>query len=226
MSICAIHQPNFFPWIGYFDKIRQADYFIFLDAVAYPKSGSGSGSWCNRVKIQLAYQDHWFGLPIKKESGTQLIRDVQFANQEYQVGKLLKTLSQAYKKATHFTELMPLIQDLLTYPQQNLADYNIHAITKIAAYLGLKTTFIRQTELPHSAHSTELLIELIQAVGAKTYLCGNGAGGYQEDALFNQQGIQLQYQDLKTSPLTSNLPEGDQGFSILHCLFHHLKNGD
>ena len=37
--ICAIHQPNFFPWLGYFEKIWRADVFIFLNQVDYEKSG-------------------------------------------------------------------------------------------------------------------------------------------------------------------------------------------
>jgi hypothetical protein len=32
-KIIAIHQPNFFPWLGYFSKIKQADAFVFLDNV-------------------------------------------------------------------------------------------------------------------------------------------------------------------------------------------------
>ena len=28
--VVAIHQPNYFPWMGYFDKINRCDKFIFL----------------------------------------------------------------------------------------------------------------------------------------------------------------------------------------------------
>ena len=36
--ICAIMQPTYFPWIGYFDLIDQVDKFIFLDNVKLEKS--------------------------------------------------------------------------------------------------------------------------------------------------------------------------------------------
>jgi hypothetical protein len=39
--ICAIHQPQTFPWLGYFAKIMQADVFIFLDNVAVKKKRVG-----------------------------------------------------------------------------------------------------------------------------------------------------------------------------------------
>ena len=38
-KIVSIHQPNFFPWLGFFDKICRADVFIFLDDVQFPKKG-------------------------------------------------------------------------------------------------------------------------------------------------------------------------------------------
>ncbi len=46
--ICAIHQPNFFPWLGYFDKIKRCDKFVVLDDVQFPKTGGG---WSNRVAV-------------------------------------------------------------------------------------------------------------------------------------------------------------------------------
>ena len=46
-KIVAIHQPNFFPWLGYFDKIR-VDQFIFFGSCPTSKN---VGSWTNRVPI-------------------------------------------------------------------------------------------------------------------------------------------------------------------------------
>jgi len=33
----AIHQPQYLPWPGYFNKILQSDIFVFLDDVQYKK---------------------------------------------------------------------------------------------------------------------------------------------------------------------------------------------
>ena len=41
--IVAIHQPNFLPWLGYFDKLARADVFVLLDSVQFPRSATASG---------------------------------------------------------------------------------------------------------------------------------------------------------------------------------------
>ena len=48
--VVAIHQPNFFPWLGFFDKILCSDVFIVLDHVQFPKS---EGNWSNRVRMAV-----------------------------------------------------------------------------------------------------------------------------------------------------------------------------
>ncbi|MDX1837998.1 WbqC family protein [Legionella taurinensis] len=222
MLVCAIHQPNFFPWNGYFDKIKRADVFIFLDEVAYPKSGSGSGSWCNRVKLLNNNQPSWYGLPIKKESGIQYIKNVTFSDKAFHIKKLKKSLFFNYKNAPYYEEVMAKIEPLLDFDTSSLAEYNINAVMGLSALLGLKTRFVRQSQLTHQEHSTALLIELLKQVKAEAYLCGNGAGGYQEDELFSQAGIELIYQNYNADK-DQWLPirhESEAGLSLLHSLFY------
>ena len=221
MKLCTIHQPNFFPWTGYFDKIRQADIFIFLDDVAYPKSGSGSGSWCNRVKLMNSGQPTWYGLPIKKESGVQIIKDVVFHNRDFYLNKLRKSLYYNYNKSLYYEEILTILTPLLNFNSNSLAEYNMHAITMFSEVLGLKTRFIKQSDFNHSKKSTELLIELSKLAGADAYLCGNGAQGYQDDTLFEQHNIQLVYQNYNPSQdsLLTDINPIEYGMSILNSLF-------
>ena len=222
MIICAIDQPNFFPWAGYFDKIKKADVFIFLDEVAYPKSGSGSGSWCNRVKLLSSGRPSWYGLPIQKASGVQLIKDVNFSDKDFHLNKLKKTLHHNYKKAPFYMEVMNKIEPLFDFETSSLSDFNIHVIIKLSELLGIKTQFVRQSELKHQKHSTDLLIELVSQVGANTYLCGGGANGYQEDNLFAEHQINLVYQnyDQQQDSRFKVNQEQEKGLSVLHYLFN------
>ena len=42
----AIHQPNFLPWLGWFDKLARADVFVLLDSTQFPRTSRGT--WSNR----------------------------------------------------------------------------------------------------------------------------------------------------------------------------------
>ena len=198
--ICAIHQPNFFPWLGYFDKIRRADVFVFLDAVAYPKSGSGMGSWVNRVRIDIQGKAAWVGCPLRRASGEIAITDARIDNAQPWRAKMLRTLEMNYKRAPNWQPAIDLLRPLIDRPDESLAEYNIAAIRAIAAALGLSTRFVRQSELPVDGRGTELLIAITKAVGASSYLCGGGAAGYQVDEMFPQQGLGLCHQNFCPTP--------------------------
>lgn len=217
--VCAIHQPNFFPWLGYFDKIRQADCFVFMDDVAYPKSGSGSGTWCNRVQLNIQGKPAWVGCPVRREPGVQPIWTVRMDNNQPWRKKLLKTLEFNYGRSPYYTEAMQILAPLIAYETDNLADFNIHAIQALCQVLSLKTRFIRQSELQADGKATMLLINLVKAAGANAYLCGGGAQGYQEDGLFPQHHIQLIYQQFKPQPY-GNPQRFLPGLSIIDFLMH------
>lgn len=217
--VVAIHQPNFFPWLGYFDKIRRADTFILLDDVQFPKTG---GAWTNRVKILHQGEACWFTAPIDRSySGVRSINAMQFSSAEWRVS-LRDKLRNAYKDAPYFRISMPLIESLLMYNAPHIAAYNTHTVRTLCDVLGLgKTTFRLSSELAVHTASTERLIALTQAVGGTHYLAGGGAEGYQDDAAFDAAGVTLVYQNFTSTPYPQQ-PAGDfvAGLSVIDALMH------
>jgi len=41
--IVSIHQPNYLPWLGYFDKIKSSDCFVIFDDVQFPRGKNHFG---------------------------------------------------------------------------------------------------------------------------------------------------------------------------------------
>ena len=61
--LVAIHQPNFLPWLGYFDKIARADRFVILDSVPLQLTG---GNYTNRVKMIVSGKPAWITMPLRR----------------------------------------------------------------------------------------------------------------------------------------------------------------
>ena len=189
----AIHQPNFFPWLGYFDKIARSDTFIFLDNVQYPKTG---GVWSNRVKMLVAGEARWVTAPIIRTfHGLAQINEIEWAdNQPWRV-KLIKTLAANYSKAGYYREIMVWLEPLILMPEANLARYNMAVIRAIAEKIGLRCEHcIVASSLSGRGQASELLIDLTHKVNGDVYLSGGGAAGYQEDKAFTAAGLELRCQ--------------------------------
>ena len=192
--LVAIHQPNFFPWLGYFDKINRSDCFVFLDDVQIQKTGS---SWTNRVKMIVSGNQKWVTIPIERNyHGVRKICETQFKTHSDWRNEILRTLQVSYKKAPHYKYTIDLIEPLLTNPENNLATYNSSAIIAIAEELGINSSRFRwSSRLEHVGRSNELLVSIVKNVGGRDYLCGGGADGYQDKDVFDAASIALVRQD-------------------------------
>lgn len=211
---CAIHQPNFFPWLGYFDKIKRSDIFVFLDNAQNPKTGS---SWVNRVKLNCFGQEKWYTCPIKRPAGVVSINQVEFSNPEWKAS-FLEVLKNYYKKYPNCLEVSDIVSDLINKKKYDyLADLNKDIIVYFSEYFGYTTKFLSSAELGIKSKSTDMLIDICKIVGADAYLCGGGATGYQDDALFVKSEIELVYQNY--TPVSYGNPDNYlPGLSIIDYL--------
>jgi hypothetical protein len=218
--LVAIHQPNFFPWLGYFDKIRRADVFVVLDNVQHQKTG---GTWSNRVMLNLNGATRWATAPtVRNYHGVRPVNAIEFDETAPWREKLAKTLEASYRRARHYDEAMALLRPLLLNPERRLWAYNMAAIHKLVETLSFeRSEIVLASTLPGQGTATELLVSLVRAVGGDAYLSGGGADGYQEAPVFESAGVRLVYQSFK-HPVYAQRGGGEfvPGLSIIDPLMN------
>lgn len=217
--LAAVHQPNFFPWLGYFNKLATADVFIVLDDAQHTKTG---GNWSNRVRLLIGAEARWVTAPIRRPThGVVPLCEVEWAGGQPWREKMVKSLETNYRRAAFYTEIMSLLVPLIRNPEQRLAAFNLHAIRSISAALGIHKEVILASALGVTASSNQRLIELTRSVDCDGYLAGGGADGYQDESAFARAGLQLKCQSF-THPVYPQA--GSLGFvpglSVIDALMH------
>jgi hypothetical protein len=91
--IVAAHQPQYLPWLGYFDKISRADMFVLLDNVQFKKN-----EWQNRIKT--AQGRRWLTVPVEYRH-PQSINEAEINNTLKWQHKQRQAIFTNYRKAPH-----------------------------------------------------------------------------------------------------------------------------
>ena len=214
--IVAIHQPNFAPWLGYFAKIAKADVFVFLDHVGYSKNG-----WTNRVRIKTSSGPTWLTVPALTSGKLgQPISEVQTNDNINWRKKLVGTLAANYARSSFYAPVTELVTCTLDSCEgHTLAAVNVALIREIASRIGLEAEFVLSSALDVSGNKTDLLVSIVQAVGADTYLCGDGAD-YQIDATFSDVGITIGQNHYQHPEYPQSWGDFVPGLSILDTLYN------
>jgi hypothetical protein len=223
--IVAIHQPNLFPWLGFFDKILRSDRFVLLDSVQMPLTGS---SYPNRVSVLIGGKSGAIQLPAARGlEARATLKNAPIAKVPKCREKILATVQQNYAKAPFAKQVLPILEPLILNPANTIGAYNEFAIRTVARFLGESDEkLVRASDLPASGSSTDLLISIVKAVGGDIYMAGGGAGGYQEDGKFLAAGMQLVYQGFR-HPVYPQLKSKTfvPGLSIIDALMNLGFNG-
>lgn len=219
-KVVAIHQPSFFPWLGFFDKIVRSDVFVLLDNVQFPKKG---GVWTNRVRVLMNGKPHWLTVPVDRSfHGTRLINEMLINNKTNWREKMIKSLQQNYTTTNYFKVVMPVVESLINQSTANLSEYNIKSICTLAELVGLSTDhFVLASTLDTGGTSNDRLISITKKVGGAVYMCGGGAEGYQDEEKFASAGLKLTHQHF-SHPVYTQAGKGEfvPGLSIIDTLFN------
>ena len=221
----AIHQPEYLPWLGYFNKVRLCDLLVIEDQVQYRRQ-----RFQNRNAIKTPMGPRWLTVPIHHNSLHTMINMVRI-NNKIEHGSVwherhLRTLRANYGRAKFFDDYIDAINSVYQKDWQLLADCNIALLKVLFRILGINVRTKRASELGVTTAKNERIIEICKRVGADVYVTGRGGLNYLNKQLFEADGITVLLNDYKHPSYSQRFMK--LGFipnlSVVDLIFNHGKS--
>jgi hypothetical protein len=213
----VIHQPDFMPYLGFFDRFRDADLYVALDNVQYVNSSRG---WTNRDKIKTEEGEKWLSVSVEKTSRSTLIKDVVISKNIDWKKKHLSIIHQNYGSSPYYEEIITNIEKIYQIQYENLRDFNMHLIIYFMETLNLKVPWIWSSDLNISGSKNELLINIIKKLNGTHYISGVGAKNYLNEESFKESGIEVIWQKFNHPIYKQNYSNFIPNLSVLDLLLN------
>ncbi len=213
--IVAIHQPQYLPWLGYFDKIQRSDAFCYLDNVQYKKN-----EWQNRNRIKTGQGRQWITVPVRYRF-PQKINEVKINNNVNWGKKHFQALITNYTKAPFFNKYIELFEEVFSKEWKMLSHLNIYLIEHIRKILNLEQKkSVLASDLHLSEDPTDRLIDICEVMGGDTYLSGQDGGKYMDLNRFKERGMKIVFQDFRHPVYPQLFGDFQSHMSIIDLLFN------
>lgn len=218
----SISQPTLFPWIGYFEMIKDSDVFVFLDTVEFKKQ-----TWHmrNRLKIRskIENSETWIRIPTKSSKTNTLIKDVLIDNGQGWKQKHLDIFQSNYGKKY---KKIPFLEKFYQQEWNNIADFNIKFITECCQFLEIPTKLVLASDLEVKGKKSNLVLDICKQMNATELLANKGSGDYLEKdkEIFEQENIKISYHEFRHPKYKQKGTIFLEHLSVLDLLFSELEN--
>lgn len=192
--IVAIHQPNYLPYLGFFDKMKKSDIFVIYDDAQFSK-----GDFHHRNKIRIHNGWKWLTVPVEKKhipineikirGELTTTRGISWSDSH------LKIIADNYKNAHFYAAYEKEIIKIYEKEYDRLVDLNMNIIKFLMRSFGIETKIVFSSDFGFSSGSSERLLEIVEALDGDVYLSGSSGINYLEASLFEDKGIKVEYQN-------------------------------
>jgi hypothetical protein len=189
----VIHQPDFIPYLGFFQRFLHADLYVALDHVQFVDGSRRA--WTHRDKIKTPQGERWLSISVKKAPRNTPINQIELSTDTDWREAHLRLLAENYRRSAHFAEIMPAVEALYARPCTRLSEFTLYSIEMLMDMLDVRIPIVLSSTLSPVGAKNELLVDLLQKVGASHYLSGVGARDYFDPAPFDAAGIKVIWQE-------------------------------
>ena len=234
------------PYLGYFQAIAAVDKYILYDQLTYIQSG-----WINKNRIrQRNMPVSNIVVPLIDKSSNTLIANTLIDNSKPWQKKILKALQLGYGKSAYYSEIMPVMEDILTREYTTISELNAYSIKRICEFLEIQTEIdsnveryldleerlcdIENSDYSRFVHLHTMPIKKVARVleickAEESNFFVNAIGGqelYDKDE-FKQYDIDLFFIKMNNVQYSQNCTDGsfEPGLSIIDVLMHNGKEG-
>lgn len=225
----AIHQPHYFPWLGYFDKIAKVDLFVFMDEVQLEDRSYMLRNRFLKKDGELTYLSV---TAAKKGYREKKYNEIETMDNARWQGKHLSYLRDLYSRSPYRDEILERLEPVFTKDYTFLFDVTKDSILLCMKLLDIQTKTVDQSALnwrrnlggaqEQNARRSGDVLAICQAAGATEYMTGTGASlGFLDMDAFRDAGIPVAVQSYQCPQYPQMFSkEFVPGISVLDMLFN------
>jgi hypothetical protein len=193
----ALMQPYFFPYIGYFQLMAACDLFVVHDDVQYVKEG-----WVNRNRILVNGAAGWITLPVKAAAHDLRISEREYLLHDRSTLRMPARIAGVYRGAPYLQRTMPLVEEILSFPESSVAAFNTNLLRRVAAHVDIVTPITLSSQLvkDDALGGEERVLNICQRLDASSYVNAIGGRALYSRRAFSQRHIELMFLSCEATP--------------------------
>ena len=214
--IVSMHQPNYLPYLGFFDKMEKADIFVIHDDAQF---NNRDFQHRNRIRVEEGWQ--YLTVPVYEKKIN--INQIAIKNNT-QIGKRqwsqahFETIRGWYNKAPFFSAFENDLRKIYEKKHNRLIDLNMDLILFLMQAFDINTKIVYSSSFGFKSKGTQKIIDKMNALGVDVYLSGPSGRNYLDESLFKD--IKLEFQDFKHPIYPQCYPGFVPDMSAIDALFN------
>ena len=220
--IVSIHQPNYIPWIGFFHKLLLSNTYVVFDDVQFPRGKD----YANRNQIKTNNGKMWLTASVLGKKDLKPWNQIEINNNGWKE-KHLKNIKSFYQKAPYFERYYPVLEKIYEQDHKLLIDLNIDLIIGLLICIGKHDlNMVLSSSIKTELTGLDKILYILKDQWATKYISGDGEGSkrYIDEQLFNDNNIELKWQNYKHPTYKQLHGEFISHLSILDLLFNEGPN--
>ncbi|MFH1358969.1 MAG: WbqC family protein [archaeon] len=228
--IVSAHQPNFMPYLGFFDKMRKSDIFVIRDEVLFVKK-----DYHQRNRIRINGNDNfnnpqfkWLKVPVESIEDyimhILIKKDYEIKNVGWNI-RMLNEIKASYKGSKFFDEFYAQLKFIFDNSDDKLLSLNMKIINFLKDVFNIDCEIVMASELGlkennySESDASEDLANICKELNADVYLSGFGGKEYLDLNPFKNKNIKLEFQDFNHPVYKQKFPGFIPNMAAIDALF-------